>query len=48
MNRRELLQQTAAFSLVGAIPFSFPGKKWTALEKTDSPNQTVPDQTAPI
>jgi len=46
MNRRELLQKTAAFSLVGAIPFSFSGKKWTALEKTDSPNQTVPDQTA--
>jgi YHS domain-containing protein/putative intracellular protease/amidase len=46
MNRRELLQKTAAFSLVGAIPFSFSSKKWTALEKTDSPNQTVPDQTA--
>ena len=46
MNRRELLQKTAAFSLVGAIPFSSSGKKWTALEKTDSPNQTVPDQTA--
>jgi YHS domain-containing protein/putative intracellular protease/amidase len=46
MDRRELLQKTAAFSLVGAIPFSFSGKKWTALEKTDSPNQTVPDQTA--
>jgi YHS domain-containing protein/putative intracellular protease/amidase len=46
MSRRELLQKTAAFSLVGAIPFLFSGRKWTALEKTDSPNQTVPDQTA--
>jgi YHS domain-containing protein/putative intracellular protease/amidase len=46
MNRRELLQKTTVFSLVGAIPFSLAGGKRVPLENAGSGNGTAPDQPA--
>lgn len=46
MNRRELLQRTTAFGLVGAIPFSFAGGKSALLENTGSRNGAAADQPA--
>jgi YHS domain-containing protein/putative intracellular protease/amidase len=46
MNRRDLLQRTAALSLVGAVPFSFGGGKSALLENADSRNGPASDQPA--